>query len=132
PGGRLAAAAAEGGRFSAAGAPVGEAAVEHGPRLDPRRLQHAGGYRGARPALTDRDDGAAVEEARLRRGASGAIGEMARAGDVALVPLVRLPHVEQLDRVVGEQPLELLERDRLEPLLAAALLPAGDPEQADG
>ena len=52
-----------------------------------------------------------------------AVGEMARARDVSLVPLVGLAHVEQLDRVVREQPLELVERDRLE-LLASRRLPA--------
>ena len=56
---------------------------------------------------------------------------MPRARDVPLVPLVRLAHVEQLDRVVREQPLELLERDRLEALVAAAFLPACEREQPD-
>jgi hypothetical protein len=56
---------------------------------------------------------------------------MLGAGDVALVPLVRLPHVEQVDGVVGEEALELLQRDGLELLRAAALLPARDLEQAD-
>ena len=49
-----------------------------------------------------------------------------------VVPLVGLADVEQLDRVVREHGLELLERDRLELLRAAAFLPAGDTEQRDG
>ena len=50
---------------------------------------------------------------------------------MSLVPLVGLAHVEQLDLVVCEQSLELVERDRLELLRAAAFLPARDPEQRD-
>ena len=86
---------------------------------------------GARAALADRHHGPLLLERAAAELPEQPVGDVARAGDVALVPLVCLPHVEQLDRVVGEQPLELLERDRLERLVAAALLPAGDSEQAD-
>src|SRR5512135_3371854 len=50
---------------------------------------------------------------------------------MALVPLVRFADVQKLDRVVSEHRLELVERDGLESLLAAAVLPAGNSEQPD-
>ncbi len=45
-----------------------------------------------------------------------------------VVALVGLADVEELDGVVGEELLELLERDGAEALLAAAFLPAGEVE----
>jgi predicted MFS family arabinose efflux permease len=72
----LAAAATEGRDLSAAGAPAGDAAVEHGTRLDAHGLQHAGGYGRALARLADRHDRPPVEQAGLGRSSRRAIGEM--------------------------------------------------------
>ena len=45
------------------------------------------------------------------------VRHVAAAGDVPVGVLVRLAHVEHLDRVLGDEPLELVERHRLRPLV---------------
>src|SRR5207248_260411 len=85
--------------------PVGDPAVEHRPGVEAGRLQNACGDRSAGAGLADRHQRTAVEQSGLRGGSRRPVGEVPRAGDVALVALVRLAHVEQLDRVVREQAL---------------------------
>src|SRR5579875_872137 len=113
------------------GPPAGHSALEHRPRLDAGGPQDARGDRRPGAGFADRDHRSSLEEPGLGCRAHGAIGEVARAGDVLLVVLRALPHVEQLDLAAGEQSLELLERDRLEAVVASGLLPAGDVEHAD-
>ena len=58
------------------------------------------------------------------------VGDVAAAGDVAAVALVALAHVDHLGALL-EQPVELVEVDRLDPLGAAAEDVALELEEAD-
>src|SRR3989442_570206 len=91
-------------------------------------MQYARGDRRSRAALADRDDRPLATQAVLRRLPRHAVGEMTAAGNRAAVPLVRFAHVEQLDLAAGETPLELVDRDGFDLLVAAALAPAGEIE----
>ena len=44
------------------------------------------------------------------------VGDVQALGDVAVRPLVLLAHVDELDAAVAQHPLEVVERQRLEPL----------------
>ena len=97
----------------------------------PSRGQHARGHAGARAAGADRHHRPAVVELVPER-AHEPVRDVPAARDVALVALVLLAHVEHLGRVVGEQRLELVHPDRLDPLRGLELEHvAGDGEQAD-
>src|SRR5207248_5367701 len=87
--------------------------------------------RRSRTALADGDDRPSAAQSVRRRLPRGAIGQVAAARDEAVVALVRLADVEQVDLVRGEPTLELVDRHGLGPLAAAALRPAGEVEGAD-
>src|SRR5205085_11819126 len=92
---------------------------------------HARGDRGPGAGLADRHDGLAVAELVLP-GADEAVRDMPAAGDVAVVALVGLAHVEELDRARGEQALELVDRDGREPVRRVGILQvAGELDEAD-
>src|SRR6185295_8732296 len=80
--------------------------------LDPMRGEQARGDRSARARRADRDDGQLSESVRDR--GEEPVRHVARAGDVALVALVRLADVEDDDLVGLHQALELVEVDRVE------------------
>src|SRR5438874_2254816 len=127
----LSAAAPERRRLAAAGAPFVEAAVEYGARVEPRRLEHAGGDRRTRAALADRHERARTAEAVLGGLPRGPVRQMRAPGDEAGVALLRLSDVQQLDVSRSEPSLELLDRHGHESLVAAADTPAGELEDAD-
>ena len=76
----------------------------------PGGAEDARGDRRARARLADRDDRQRAAEAVLRRLPRDAVRDVAAARDEALVALVRLADVEQLDPAVSEPALELLDR----------------------
>src|SRR5204863_428311 len=83
--------------------------VEHRACVDARGDEQARRDRCACPALADRHDRLARVEP-VRAGlAQQAVRDVQRAGDVALVALRLLAHVEHLDRPLLEQALELVE-----------------------
>src|SRR5581483_8479200 len=125
------AAAAERGELAAARAPLADAAAEHRARVHPCRAQHARRQRRARAALADGDDRSAADEAVLGRLAHVAVRHVVGPGNEAGVALVRLAYIEHLDLTRGEQALELVERDGLDALAPAALLPPREVEDAD-
>ena len=110
----LRAAAAELDHLPAAGGPIGDPAVEHRAGRHAFRGQDRGGDAGAGAALANRhyrpvggDVGAADREQAIR--------DVAAPRDVAVVALVALANVDQLDAIL-EQAGELVEVDRLDAL----------------
>src|SRR4029079_17296170 len=81
--------------------------------IDTGRRQHARSDARTHAGLADRDDGLARVDAVRAELAQQPERNVERAGDVALVTLVLLPHVDHLYRVLFEQTLELVELDRL-------------------
>src|SRR5262249_12570642 len=108
-------AAAEFDRAAAALVPRVHAAVENGSRVDAVRGENARGDRGARAGVADRDDRLLADTVAAHP--QQAIGDVARARDVAAVALVLLTYVEHLDLAGREQPLHLVQLDRGEALL---------------
>ena len=95
------------------------------------RGQHARCDGGARARLADGHHRLAVRELPGEL-AHEAIGDVPALRDVALVPFVLLADVDDLDGVVGDQPLELVQRDRLESLSGLDVDEvAGEVEQTD-
>ena len=84
---------------------------------------------GPRARLADRDDRLVAREVGLAE-REQAVRDVAAAGDVAGVALVLLAHVDELGPALEER-VELLDRDELERLRAAAEDVAGDVEVAD-
>src|SRR5215207_2864526 len=114
---QLRAATAELDRAPATLLPVFDAAVEHGARVDAARCEHARSDPGSSARAADRYDGP-VGESSGDRGQQP-VGDVPRADDVAVIALVGLAHVEQDHSVLRDEPLELVEVDRLEPRVAA-------------
>ena len=115
----------------AAGLPVVHAAVQDRAGADSFGRERAGSDSSSGAGRADGHDQAAVLEL-VAVGAHEPVGDVPAAGDVALVALVLLAHVEELDRVRGEQRLELLDPDRLEPLRRGELEQvAAEVEQPD-
>src|SRR5947208_13565365 len=111
---------------------VRDSAVEQRPGRDAVGGQDARGYRGACAALADRDDRAAVRQLAGEL-ADKAVRNVAALRDIALVALVLPADIDDLDRVVREESLELVDADRLEPIGAGRTEQvAREVEQAHG
>ena len=85
--------------------------MQNGPRVDPGGRQHAGGDCRARTAFADRHDRPPLPEL-VAVIPYEAVGDVAAARDEPVVALVELADVDHLDRVLGQQALELVHLDR--------------------
>src|SRR6266516_4068503 len=107
-----AAAAAERDGLAAAGPPGSDAAVEYRPGVDTARREHARRDCGPGARLADRHYRQAAGEAVLGRLANHAVGNVATAGDVGAIVLVRVAHVHELDLARGKERRQLVDLDR--------------------
>src|SRR6187551_1080996 len=96
---------------AAAFRPLGDPAAEHRMHLEAGGRDHARRDRGARPGRADGHDRAVVGQV-LEERADDPVRHVPRAVDVTLVALALLADVEDLDRAVRGEPLELLDVDR--------------------
>ena len=82
--------------------PRRDPAAEVDDALEAARAQEAGADRGPRAALALHDDGGVLRQVAI---AVGEIAErdVARALDVAVLPLGRVPDIDQRDRAVAER-----------------------------
>ena len=89
-------------------------------RLEPRGRDHAGRDRGAGATRADGDNRTILGQV-VQKLAHDPVRHVSGAVDVALVPLGLLTHVEHFDVALREEPVELIELDRLELLARLGL-----------